>query len=53
MLPLILIKKVPYSRRGLRNELNLLEQLFCEYIQLTAYQSVFSESKSTMNDSPY
>ena len=53
MLTLNFNKKVPHSRHGFRNELNLLEQLFCEYLQLTAYQCVFFESKPTMNDSPY
>ena len=46
-------KKGPYSRRGFRNELNLLEQIFCEYLQSGAYQSVFFDSEPTMNYSPY
>ena len=33
MLTLNFDKKGPYSRRGFRNELNLLEQIFCEYLQ--------------------
>ena len=53
MLTLNFNKKRPYSRRGFRNELNLLEQIFCEYLQSAAYQSVFFESEPTMNYSPY
>ena len=53
MLTLNFNKKRPYNRRGFRNELNLLEQIFCEYLQSAAYQSVFFESEPTMNDSPY
>ena len=53
MLTLNFNKKGPYSRRGFRNELNLLEQIFCEYLQSAAYQSVFIESEPTMNYSPY
>ena len=43
----------PYSRRSFRNKLNLLEQIFCEYLQSPAYQSVFFDSEPTMNYSPY
>ena len=46
-------KNRPYSRFGFRNELSLLEQIFCQYLQSAAYQSVFFESGPTMNDSPY
>ena len=41
-------------RRGFRNELNFLEQIFCEYLQYAAYQIVFFESETTTTcDSPY
>ena len=53
MLTLNFNKKGLYSRRGFRNELNLLEQIFYEYLQSAAYQSVFFESEPTMNYSPY
>ena len=53
MLTLNFNKKGLYSRRGFTNELNLLEQIFCEYMQSAAYQSVFFESEPTMNYFPY
>ena len=45
MISLNFNKKGPYSRRGFRNELNLLEQI--------CLRSVFFESEPTMNYSPY
>ena len=53
MLTLSFNKKGPCSRRGFRNELNLLEQIFCGYLRSAAYQNVFFESEPTVTDSPY
>ena len=54
MLGLNFNKKGLYSRRGFRNELNLLEQIFCEYLQSAFYQTVFFELETGMTrDSPY
>ena len=43
MLSLNFNKTGPCSKRVFRNELNLLKQIFCEYLQSAAYQTVFFE----------
>ena len=54
MLALNFNKKGLYSRRGFRNELNLLDKIFCEYLQSAVYQTAFFESETTMaRNSPY
>ena len=52
MLSLNFNKTGPCSRRVFRNELNLLEQIFCEYLSRLLIK-LFSLSQPTTTDSPY